>query len=182
MFSGENNNFENDFGYASELTQKLLPILNKNIKGSVVQTEHLKDKVATILDQYSGIDGLYKKDGISGLALRCQDCQTKNWRTFTIRYSRHTGSKTEYEKRLESIISGNEFYPHYTCQAYFDDKKNLLGAGFVFTVDLFEIAQKYDPFKEYGSIYLQTNGNDDNTFIVVPFDMFSKFNKPILEL
>ena len=183
MFSGDKNNFEKDFGYANKLSENMLPILNSKLKhGSCVQTEHLNEKVARLLDKKSGIDGIYLSgSGVGGLAIRTQQYKNKNWKTFTIRYSRSTGTETEYSKRLKSIISGNEFYPHYTCQAYYNDNLELIGGAFVFTVDLYGIAQKYEPFDKKLNVYVQDNYNDGNTFIVVPFNEFDKHKLPILK-
>lgn len=74
------------------------------------------------LDKESGIDVLLKfNKGNAFLASRIQWCN--NWRTFTIRYKRDTGAKTEYEKRLFEI-DNNLLYPNFTIQTYLDDRDN----------------------------------------------------------
>lgn len=174
MYNGE---FKNDFNVASELGNILLPVLNKYFKkGNVIHTEHLGESVANLLDKYSGIDGLFISDkDISGVALRVQQHSQRNWETFTIRYRRHTGTLTEYEKRKKQIYNSNDrvFYPHYTCQAYFSGDNILLGGAFCVTKELFDIAIKYEPFNQCDTVYIQTNSSDGNTFIVVPFNLFA---------
>lgn len=183
MFSGKDNNFKDDFGYANKLTKQLLPELNNHLSnGKCVQTEHLKGKVAKLLDSKAKIDGLYLADNtdIGGIALRTQNHSDKNWGTFTIRHTRSTGYKS-YNKMKRMIFESESFYPHYTCQSYFGKDEKLLGGAFCFTKDLFLIASDYEPFKNRKEVYMQKNYNDGNTFIVVPFDIFKRYKYPILK-
>lgn len=174
-----NGEFKNDFKVASFFGDAVMDILNERLDNKeFVHTENLRETVAELLDHYSGIDGLMKSDGdLSGVALRIQKHSSKNWGTFTIRYSRHTGTKTEYSKRKREIynIANDVFYPHYTCQVYFDNNDRFLGGAFCLTKDLFDIAIKFEPFNKTGNpVYLQTNRGDNNTFIVVPFELFDE--------
>ena len=167
-----NGDFDNDFETATEFGNIIIPVLNSHLKNNaeVIHTEHLKEIVAQLLDQYSGIDGILKMDNnIAGVALRVQQHSAKNWETFTIRYSRCTGSETEYSKRKRQIYTSNVFYPHYTCQAYLDDDNKLLGGAFCLTKDLFDAVIPFEPFTEKCDIYLQHNRSDGNVFIVCPF-------------
>lgn len=172
-----NGEFENDFVVANELGEILIPILNAKLKhGQVIHTENLKESVAQLLDKHSGVDGVFlsKKD-LAGVALRVQNHSSKNWETFTIRYQRATGTETEYSKRKRQIYNSHpSFYPHYTCQAYFDNEKNLLGGAFCLTKDLFDIAIGFEPFEEAKEVYIQNNKSDGNTFIVVPFSIIER--------
>lgn len=172
-----NGDFDNDFKTATEFGNIIIPILNSHLKNfaEVIHTEHLKEVVAQLLDQYSGIDGILKMDNnISGVALRVQQHSAKNWGTFTIRYSRHTGSETEYSKRKRQIYTSNVFYPHYTCQAYLNNDNELLGGAFCLTKDLFDIVIPYEPFTEKDDVYLKQNSCDSNIFIVCPFSKLKR--------
>lgn len=167
-----NGDFDNDFVVAADFGNIIIPILNSHLKNNaeIIHTEHLKEVVAQLLDQYSGIDGILKMDNnIAGVALRVQQHSSKNWGTFTIRYSRSTGTETEYSKRKRQIYGSNVFYPHYTCQAYLDNYNKLLGGAFCLTKDLFDVVIPYEPFTDNGEVYLRQNGSDGNVFIVCPF-------------
>lgn len=125
-------------------------------KSSMVFNEHFKDDILRIfhgdfevvegvtkyemartLDQLAGIDLWHfkPKQGIRGVANRIQ-FGPKNWRTFTIRKSRASGAKTEYEKRKYAI--DNEWlYPILAIQGYFDEEKNIaIGFAVAKTVDI----------------------------------------------
>lgn len=184
MYNGE---FFNDFGVAAELGNKVLPALNEQLKrGKVIHTEHLNEIVANMLDIYSGIDAIFKHETeIAGVALRVQQHSERNWETFTIRYSRNTGTETEYSKRVRQIYckDNNQFYPHYTCQVYMDKTNCLIGGGFCLTRDLFDIALSYEPFAtklpgldmhRLPPVYVNINALDGNTFVVVPFYKFTR--------
>lgn len=177
-----NGKFDNDFKVAAELGNIILPVLNTYFKngGEVIHTEHLNESIAQLLDRYSGVDAIYKNGyDISGVALRVQQHSDTNWKTYTIRYSRHNGSETEFNKRLRQIYSSNNhiIYPHFTCQAYMDKDNKLLGGGFCLTKELFDVARKYGPpFKKKGEsdVYLQVNKSDKNQFVVVPFKLLTR--------
>ena len=57
-----NGDFDNDFETATEFGNIIIPVLNSHLKNNaeVIHTEHLKEIVAQLLDQYSGIDGILK--------------------------------------------------------------------------------------------------------------------------
>ena len=65
-----------------------------------------------------------------------------DWRTFTVRKSRSSGTKTEFAKRLEAIRKQREgsLYPALTIHACVSDYKNgpLLSVAMVYTADLYE--------------------------------------------
>jgi hypothetical protein len=173
-----NGNYINDFSVATTMGEMLIEVLNTKFKPSynLIHTEGLNDFIARLLDKYSGIDALLKNEkDLAGVALRIQKHSEKNWKTFTIRYSRHTGTETEYEKRKRQIYNSYpSFYPHYTCQAYYSSDNTLLGGAFVPTKDLFDIAKQYEPFNTNSTVYIQKNTSDNNTFIVVPFSEFKE--------
>lgn len=98
-----------------------------------------KYKMAKTLDCLAGIDlWHFNSWGVRGLANRIQFGDT-NWRTFTIRKSRESGAKTEYEKRRYAI--DNELlYPVLTLQGYFNEKQNrVIGFAIAKTRDILEM-------------------------------------------
>lgn len=120
----------------SKIKENVLP---KLISGKIHCIENTKNEVLILLDRLSGIDYIREdKHGLQGIAARVQWGRPYN--TFTIRSERHTGSKTELEKRLEQIEKGY-FYPEFTMQAYFDNRKdnNLLSIAVVRTKDLYNL-------------------------------------------
>jgi hypothetical protein len=117
-----------------KIKNNILPTL---ISGEIISIEQEKNEILLMFDKYSGIDYIRKNDiGLQGIASRVQF--GKNWDTFTIRTKRFTGSKTEYEKRLEQIEKGY-FYPQFTLQAYFDNRTdmNILSICVIKTIDLY---------------------------------------------
>ena len=72
------------------------------------------------LDQYSGIDIIGRKNDNHLVTIASRIQWNKNYKTFTIRYERITGAKTEFEKRIEAIQKGY-LYPNFTMQAYINE-------------------------------------------------------------
>ena len=95
--------------------QKLIkPTLERALQGGLITVEgNTIDETAKLLDTLAGIDLWFvnKERGMRGIASRIQ--YSKNWRTFTIRLERDTGTKTEYEKR-KYAIDNNYLYPVIT--------------------------------------------------------------------
>lgn len=113
-------------------------VLPKLISGSLHNIEKSSNEILLWMDIYSGIDMIRKnKNGLQGVACRVQFGPAYN--TFTIRSARHTGAKTEFEKRTTQIEAGY-FYPAFTLHAYFDDRiyMNLLSIAVIKTIDLYK--------------------------------------------
>ena len=93
-------------------------------------------QMAKTLDQLAGIDLWYfnTNHGIRGVANRIQ-FQEKNWRTFTVRKSRESGVKTEYEKR-KYAIENDWLYPDITLQGYINKQNKVLGFAIAKTKDI----------------------------------------------
>lgn len=106
-----------------------------------VATADFKDE----LDLLAGIDAWQIDRGIPmmrGLASRVQ--WGGRYDTFSIRYRLPSGQPTEFEKRLTSIANRDQghLYPHFTVQAYLDQKGgNLLSCAVVETAALYEVAR-----------------------------------------
>lgn len=112
--------------------------------GEIKPVEVLQDnEIARELDILCGIDvwQTVRGEGARGIASRVQPSK-KNWATFTVRRTRFSGAKTEYEKRLEAIKSGGRFiYPYLTCQAYINDEE-LIGVGLAKTSQLYAVIER----------------------------------------
>lgn len=172
-----NNNYSNDQKHANHLGGILITemkdIMNDNIE--IIHSETLDGEVSLLLDQYSGIDAVYKfKNDLGGIALRAQQHSDKNWETFTVRYSRSTGTETSYAKRMRQIYNSHPtFWPHITVQGYFDNNEVFLGGGMCYTKEIYDLLKGYDQFtsNKKDGVYLQTNSDDGNEFLVIPFEM-----------
>lgn len=135
-------------------------ILPKLIKGKIHSIENQNNAILLLMDTKSGIDYIRENEiGLQGIAARVQWCN-KSYDTFTIRKIRHTGSETEYEKRIKQIDEGY-FYPYFTLQSYFDNRidNNILSIAVIKTVDLYDFI-KNNPKKVY-------ENKSDNEFIYV---------------
>jgi hypothetical protein len=144
-------------------------ILPKLIRGKLINIENSNEEVLALMDVYSGIDVVRSQEkNLQGIAWRAQ--WGKAWNTFTIRQQRHTGTKTELEKRIESIDNGY-FYPAFTMQAYFDNFSdfNCLSVGIIKTVDLFTL------YKTKPEIFKQRQS--DNLFLYVEWDDLKPYIK-----
>jgi hypothetical protein len=132
------NKWNVDLNYSIKAIEKIrFSILPKLINGDIISIEESDNSVLLLFDKYSGIDYLRKDNlGLQGIASRVQFGNA--WNSFTIRTKRHTGAKTEYEKRIEQIKNGY-IYPYFTLQAYFDNTNdlNLLSICIIKTKDLY---------------------------------------------
>jgi len=112
--------------------------------GKIIPTESItNDAMTDMLDKYSGIDAWHLSNDrqMRGVASRVQ--WGKDWRTFTVRYSRDSGAKTEYEKRKTDIESNAGWmYPHLTVHAFISGNKSgegdLMSVAVIKTKDLIE--------------------------------------------
>ena len=96
--------------------------------GSLVPIETREDATAQTLDRDIGIDAFHVLGGqVRGIASRFQFGDSairrvtgRPWDTFTVRYDRVNGARTEYEKRLEQLrgIDSGAFYPFFWVQGY----------------------------------------------------------------
>lgn len=105
--------------------------------------------------------------------------QRKNYRTFTIRESRASGTETEYAKRLNEIEKCR-VYPKYTYQAYVHPETNkLLGLAVVKTKDLYlSIRDNKVPFYYSRTSFMQRG---QSQFIVVDWDDIIRKDIPLVE-
>lgn len=154
------NKWDKDLSDSFLAIEKIkLTILPKLISGKIHSVENQENGLLTLFDVLSGVDYVREDNhGLQGVAARVQ--WGNAWNTFTIRSKRHTGTKTELEKRIEQIESGY-IYPTFTMQAYFDNrqKNNLLSIAIIKTLDLY-LFVKNNPDKVY-------KNKSDNDFIYV---------------
>lgn len=135
-----------------------------------------KYKMAQTLDQLAGVDLWYFNTtlGVRGVANRIQ-FGDKNWKTFTIRKSRESGVKTEYEKRKKAI-ENDWLYPIMAIQGYFNNKTNeALGFAVAKTKDIIWMIDN-------GFCYEQETGKDQigkAKFFVVKWDHMKQQGKNI---
>lgn len=125
------NTFKTDLSESTiDFKNIVMPILRDLLNGGefdVVEGIAI-DELAKKLDLYAGIDVFYTSPnfGMMGIASRIQK-DGNNWRTFTIRKSRDSGTRTEYEKRVYAR-KHDYLNPHLTMQAYLDrDRTTCLG-------------------------------------------------------
>jgi hypothetical protein len=160
----------------SESAKDFLEIVYPKIKnqlgnGKLVPVQAVTaDTMATLLDQYACIDAWYIEDdkGIRGIASRVQ--YDADYRTFTVRKSRVSGARTEFDK-LTFAIKKEWLYPFWFCQAYIArNPKRLLSVAVCKTKDLVEYISTGS---EQDDWYVRNVDRDGAaTFYVVDWDKF----------
>lgn len=141
-----------------------------NLPGQIIslepQTGQYTSKSEAWLDQYAGVDWLYKlpSNQLVGVAVRIQSVNVGNtpYNSFTVRSERHTGTTTELAKRSEAIKDGY-LYPYYTVQCYVcsNDPTKVLSAAIIKTSDLYAYMVSPDTKHE-----VKTNHSDNNFKVV----------------
>ncbi len=161
-----------DMKDANNLFTTFIDEIAGKLQGKLVSTELEGGKLAEIFDTYAGIDAVHVWRGnVRGVAVRVQ--WGKNYKTFTIRYKRHTGAPTEYHKRIAAIKGANgALYPYLTIQAYADKRNGgrLLGYAVAKTAGMYEYIEKR---LSEGGYWEQAHTNicpEGNTFLWVSFD------------
>lgn len=112
-------------------------------------------------DQLAGIDAwqLVRGEGfMRGIASRVQFIAPgyEPYNTFTIRYDRENGTKTEFEKRRDALEHQHDGWavPWLTIQAYVDqDATVLLSACVVKTSDLIRYAMEHEEDDDRATVY-----------------------------
>ena len=180
------NNWNVDLSDSVKALEKIkLTVLPKLISGTIHSIEKsqkdilikfgkeidIQNPILKLFDTKSGIDYIREnKQGLQGIASRVQ--WGNAWNSFTIRYKRHSGTETEFEKRKQQISNGY-FYPAFTMQAYFDNRadNNLLSIAVVKTIDLYKFVEEHSELVKFR--------NSDNEFAVVFWNDFKKCNYDI---
>lgn len=149
-----------------------------------VADKNFKDQ----LDLLAGIDAWQiqaNPSAIRGLASRVQWGESR--RTFTIRTRSKGGGETELEKRARAIANRDEghLFPHFTVQAYLDQKAgNLLSAAVIKTTDLISRANFLrEHMKNNKNWFGYQNNKDGSQFMYIAWDdlIAKKFELEIVE-
>lgn len=137
-----------------------------------------QSRVAQLLDVLAGIDLWFfdTERGVMGVANRVQ-WGDKSWRTFTIRKSRDSGARTEFEKRCEAI-QGGWLYPQLTLQAYVTrDRQRLLSFAIAYTRDIIALLERGEgEVRKTGSAQ-----HGQAEFYVLGWDTLREHNCKLLE-
>jgi hypothetical protein len=136
--------------------------------GDILPVEGSDDAVCRLLDLTCGIDYFHVcMDGLTwGVASRIQSNCDKGWNTFTIRTSRDSNMKTEFEKRKQAIEKGGE-YPFLTMQGYFDRRDRLISLAIARTIDVIECVEKGIGYENH----TKADKTGQSFFWCVPWDL-----------
>ena len=127
------------------------------------------------LDQLAGIDAwqVVQGKGIRGISSRIQWIAPGKpvFRTFTIRKSRRSGAKTEWDKRIEGIANRQAGFiaPHLLVHAYIQTPRRagrLLYVAVCRVDDLFDFASE----NHRGTVWIERSAPDGNTFAAFRVD------------
>ena len=123
--------------------QFVSPVLQTAFNAKRIEpTENHGDTLATLLDRLAGIDGAIV-DGNNEILLYASRVQFgKNYKAFSIRFSRPSGAMTEYEK-LARAIQRNSVRPAVHVQTFVDDGEHCADVGIVKTCDLIAFLSKH---------------------------------------
>jgi len=163
----------NDAAY--DFQRVVWPVIADNIGGGQFYSteQYRSDPIAQLLDMYAGIDGIQlsaNQIAIRGLAIRLQWCH-KPYNTFTVRHTRTSGTRTEYEKRIAGLnaVRHGAIYPYFTIQAYVTKRRvgHLLSVAVTTTKTLYSYIAD-------NNIQTRTNNDDGNEFFYVPWTEYMK--------
>jgi hypothetical protein len=98
------SNFKSDFSKATLFYQKNYDKIKNFVDGELFNIELDSKRLSTIFDQYGSTDAILKTSNnlIYAVALRV-NFKEQMHKTITIRYSRHTGSETEFYKSIRAF-------------------------------------------------------------------------------
>lgn len=158
--------------------------------GKLVAGEAVNENIADLLDQEAGVDFycVIADEGVVTIASRVQ--KQKCWETHTVRYTTNSGYDTEIDKRLRQISNGL-LYPMITIQSYVElsDKfnkrcvngelRNCAGVKSKPIYDYIDFTEEVEAPNSVDDMpangwYTRTNGEDGNTFAVIPWSVLDK--------
>lgn len=158
-------NWQHDLKQSTHTVLTIWPKIKDELGGGeLIAVEGDNSQIARMLDTCSGIDFIQAMPdgGLRSLATRVS-FGTKNWATFTIRYSRPSENITEYHKRCRDLLH-SYLSPHLTLQAYFEPQtQKLLSCAAIKTLDL------YKHIKQNARDYKLLSSKSGERFISVPF-------------
>jgi len=161
------NDFKKDLKKANKLFLNNKDYFIKKLKCiDIYSIEDMDNNILNMLDISAGVDLLLKDNyGLKTIANRIQQSE-KSWDSFTIRYSRFTGSKTEFEKRMYAI-ENNYMYPTLTIQSYINKEGKILNYSVIETKKLYKYVKDNFDNLQIRETY------DGNKFLVIPFSKIS---------
>lgn len=175
--------FINDLHESNKTWNRFKAEILEHIKGELIDIEAQSSPLAQMFDQYSGVDAIHIVKGyhhspkMRGVAIRCQ--YGNAWNSFTIRYSRSTGTTTEYIKRREAIYGdGGFWYPYLTIQIYANKLKEsnrFFSCGIIRTKDIYDYIEE-----NFDKILQKVNPQDGNIFLVIFWNELEKAGKKLL--
>jgi hypothetical protein len=130
-------------------------------------------EIGNDLDTLSGIDG-YQKGPLGMIAIAGRAQRGTNWRTFTIRISRPSGARTEYEKRLWAVKHRHNgvLFPYWTTHSYLtSDGSSVLAIGLAKTEELYPWIEKCE---QNGHRFGRKPAPGGQWFLYVPWDMYQQ--------
>lgn len=171
--------FEEDSKASARIFEKTVwPIIAAKCGGGQVTfVETMNSELAKQLDIMAGIDLWQVSDGhVRGIASRVQwppaalAPDGEPWDTFTIRYERDSGAKTEFEKRREAIKTGQWIFPYLTVQAYVSDngvEPEILSVAIVKTSTLYSFLDEEMATHGLKGQYVRKRATDNASFLWV---------------
>ncbi len=166
-------NFIKDFKKATIAYLQNKSIIEKHFLGQLYSLELEKNDLNELFDKSASTDILLKsKDGlIYGIAMRV-NFNNKWYENITIRYRRHTGTKTEYEKTIEAI-NKNAINSAIGVQIDVDSSNNLIKGIIYDRYKLFKYINKNIEYFKENYLYKVYDGNE---MIYINYNLLSKIN------
>lgn len=170
------SNYAIDLSRSKKAFQGLVwPELNKFLKGKLDIVEGSQDKRDFDMDTQSGVDYWWVENGAgrTGLSSRVQADDGRRgfpYNTFTIRRSRITGTRTEYQKLVEAR-KNRRLYPALMIQSYITawDDGELISFALAYTDSILDYIAK-------GKAGIKPTSNAD--FFYIPFNAVAHYQYP----
>lgn len=138
----------NDMRFSLQQVEKAKPIIKQLLNGGEIKAVEGDDnEICLMLDQTCGTDyfQVYDASGLVwGVGSRFQKVRhnSKPFNTFTIRKSRESGAKTEFEKREYAMEHGG-IYPYLTMHGYYDEETSeILSLAIARTKDIWDFIKQ----------------------------------------
>lgn len=180
-----NKEFEKDMSKAYQFYEKNKAQINQIFKeNKLFNIEFDDNQLARLFDMYAGIDYIaynIRHKSMFGVASRI-NFNPKHHKFVTIRYKRTSGAKTEFEKRLKSILQDNSsIYASITMQIDALERKNDKENHNLIRAIVFESDKLYlainDNISFFENKYMETNHSDGNSFFRLPHSLIEEIGK-----
>ena len=169
-----------DLAWSKWSFQNLIwPELNNYLAGKLDPIEGSDQTRDLDIDRQSGVDYWWVEEGAGRTAIssRVQANDGRKgfpYNTFTIRRSRLTGTKTEYQK-LKDARENRRLYPAMTVQGYISEKTNgsLISFALAYTDKILD-------YIDNGLASINNTSNAD--FFIIPFGAVAHYQWPPVKL